>query len=59
MGDENEPGIIPRALKDVFGYIRKVLVYCRDLVRFQHLRVPYLESYPRVPASRVVFGDLQ
>lgn len=24
MGSEDEPGIIPRALKDVFGYIRKV-----------------------------------
>lgn len=24
MGSEDEPGITPRALKDVFGYIRKV-----------------------------------
>lgn len=29
MGSEDEPGIIPRALKDVFGYIRKVTIYCR------------------------------
>ncbi|KAF9507705.1 hypothetical protein BS47DRAFT_1488703 [Hydnum rufescens UP504] len=39
MGDENEPGIIPRALKDVFGYIRK------NPTREFLLRASYLEIY--------------
>lgn len=38
-GDEEEPGIIPRALKDVFGYIKKT----ED--REYLLRCSYLEIY--------------
>ncbi|KAF8340725.1 P-loop containing nucleoside triphosphate hydrolase protein [Cantharellus anzutake] len=39
MGDENEPGIIPRAIKDVFGYIRNTS--SREFL----LRASYLEIY--------------
>ena len=31
MGDETEPGIIPRAIKDVFAYIRNVCIHCIDI----------------------------
>ncbi|KAL6302818.1 kinesin-domain-containing protein [Sparassis latifolia] len=38
-GDEDQPGIIPRAMKDVFGYIR------RTPTREYLLRCSYLEIY--------------
>ena len=57
MGDENEPGIVPRALKDVFGYIRKVIIHCYYLVCCLAYG-SHVESYARVSASRILSGDL-
>src|SRR5258708_18998359 len=60
MGDENEPGIVPRAIKDVFGYIRNV--WSSALTPPLHdfdMRTLVIDTEPRVSSASIILGNLQ